>query len=106
MASHHQPISATREKGDVAARVRFRDADAEAAVAEQPAKRSRTSKWDQQDSDAVPAVALPAQVGAAHVAAVAVTSLSSSQVAVQLHHGTEHNSIPRPPYPIILFALG
>ena len=76
MASHQQSISATREKGDVAARVRAREADAEAAVAEQPAKRSRTSKWDQQDSDAVPAVALPVQVGAAHVAAAVVKSLS------------------------------
>ena len=67
VASHQQPISATREKADAAARVRSREADDEAAVAEQPAKRSRTSKWDQQDSDAVPVVALPAQVGTAHV---------------------------------------
>lgn len=56
-----------RERADASARVRSREADAEAADAEQPAKRPRSSKWDQQDSDAVPAVPpLPAQVGFGH----------------------------------------
>ena len=88
MASHQQPISAAREKGGVAARVRSREADSEAAVAEQPAKRSRTSKWDQQDCDAAPAVALPAQVGSVLDSAAcvkAVFSKSSSYVAASCH---------------------
>ncbi|KAL3143978.1 hypothetical protein ABBQ32_003788 [Trebouxia sp. C0010 RCD-2024] len=61
MAVPQQPTSDTREKGGVTARVRAREADGAAAAAEQPAKRARNSKWDQNDSDAVPAVALPAQ---------------------------------------------
>ncbi|KAL3149964.1 hypothetical protein ABBQ38_013324 [Trebouxia sp. C0009 RCD-2024] len=56
-----QPTSDTRDKGGVTARVRAREADGATAAAEQPAKRARNSKWDQNDSDAVPAVALPAQ---------------------------------------------
>ena len=86
MASHQQPMSAAREKGGVATRVRSREADAEAAVAEQPAKRSRTSKWDQQDLDAVPAVALPVQVGSVHESAAYVKAVSLSQATMQLHH--------------------
>ena len=113
MASHQQPISAAREKSDGAARIRSREADAEAA--EQPAKRSRTSKWDQQDSDAVPVVALPAQVHTVIVSAAFVRSSCSSQAVMHLCFVTQRTTAPPlAPPPLlsspwtlkILFVLG
>lgn len=80
-----------KEQGDVAARVRSREADAEAADAEQPAKCPRTSKWDQQDSDAVPAAPpLPAQVGIAHKFSCLCHTHVSTWLCTWPHHAMSY----------------